>query len=614
MNIIKRKLHLSIHNRYKSKLRFRMWLSMVLITMAAILCAEFAVQIFLSKYFLDSSLKASALIVTNASSSISGTYDSELRRFVALTSRASLNVFLKRAAADDATHYIQLNNDLQNSLNDFSTLYPTVSAAVLVNNSGTFFYPIGFRLRSDSYNWFCNVRKNNNGKIIFLPMMQSPFRHLGSVIPISVPLYLSKDSSYTLLADKGKVSLYLYILLDASKIEKYLDLYADKDLQGTLYLADDSGRPVSLSDSADNWTIISSANYKKQLANAFTAGKQKILIDNYYFLTAPVKNSNLHVVYFLDRYNLTPQVQSITHFLILIAIIGILIITLLSLQISMYITKPLKLLMNSVEEIKDNTYTGLPFNPSDDEIGELGSSIDSMQQTIRQQMAQLQLDEREKYNAEVRLLAEQINPHFLYNTLENINMEIFSEHPESASAMIRNLGDYLRIGLSYGSDQITLASEISHVQSYVNIMNYRFHHQITMTYHAQDALMQSYIPKSIFQPMVENSIKHAFVNDGGQFFMLPPAIDISVCRTETEVLYTVTDNGSGFDCDALNALLLEQPENGSRHIGLRNIYRRLNIIYGQIAFTFSSIPYFKNSITIHIAGDKISSSPYILDK
>lgn len=122
-----------------------MWLSMVLITMAAILCAEFAVQIFLSKYFLDSSLKASALIVTNASSSISGTYDSELRRFVALTSRASLNVFLKRAAADDATHYIQLNNDLQNSLNDFSTLYPTVSAAVLVNNSGTFF----IRLVSD---------------------------------------------------------------------------------------------------------------------------------------------------------------------------------------------------------------------------------------------------------------------------------------------------------------------------------------------------------------------------------------------------------------------------------------------------------------------------------
>ena len=126
--------------------------------------------------------------------------------------------------------------------------------------------------------------------------------------------------------------------------------------------------------------------------------------------------------------------------------------------------------------------------------------------------------------------------------------------------------------------------------------------------------MQSYIPKSIFQPMVENSIKHAFVNDGGQFFMFPPAIDISVCRSETEVLYTVTDNGSGFDCDELNALLLEQPENGSRHIGLRNIYRRLNIIYGQISFTFSSIPYFKNSITIHIAGEKISSSPYILDK
>ena len=102
--------------------------------------------------------------------------------------------------------------------------------------------------------------------------------------------------------------------------------------------------------------------------------------------------------------------------------------------------------------IENQTYDSSQILTQSDELGQLSKSLDSMYQTIQQQIEQIKQERQAKYNAEIRLFSEQINPHFLYNTLEYINMEVYSNHNKNASMMIQNLADFMRIGLNFGGE------------------------------------------------------------------------------------------------------------------------------------------------------------------
>lgn len=137
-----------------------------------------------------------------------------------------------------------------------------------------------------------------------------------------------------------------------------------------------------------------------------------------------------------------------------------------------------------------------------DELGQLSSAMDSMYTTIRRQINEITAERQARDNAELRLIAAQINPHFLYNTLESINMEVYGGHNDNASAMIQNLGEFLRIGLSFGSQMISVSRELEHVQAYINIMNCRFGRRIIFSSTVDEGCMEREVLKIILQPLV----------------------------------------------------------------------------------------------------------------
>ncbi|MEG0369240.1 MAG: histidine kinase, partial [Hungatella sp.] len=236
-----------------------------------------------------------------------------------------------------------------------------------------------------------------------------------------------------------------------------------------------------------------------------------------------------------------------------------------------------------------------------DEIGHLNMAINSMYATITRQFESLKQSERAKYRSEIQLLSEQINPHFLYNTLECINMEVLSGHKEAASSMITSLGDFLRIGLSYGNDIIPLSKELTHVKAYIDIMNHRFSRKIELTYSIQPELDNLYILKSILQPLAENSIRHGFDTDEHPCdSIVMPEITMSVYQKESLICLEVSDNGCGIDIEKANASLTPPPsgEGQKQHVGLHNIYQRLTTYYGNVSITFETIPYYKNTVRI----------------
>ena len=224
-----------------------------------------------------------------------------------------------------------------------------------------------------------------------------------------------------------------------------------------------------------------------------------------------------------------------------------------------------------------------------------------MYTTIQEQMEKIKEDENIRYKTELKLLTEQINPHFLYNTLEEIQLEVKKGDNGTASDMIQYLAEYLRIGLSGGADVITVADELKHAFAYVRIMNQRFRKSILFTRIYDQSMGDRMILKTILQPLIENSIRHGFGIDGGGIAVASPSIEIRFhLEEEKKLIINVSDNGSGFDEEKVIKQM--KKESHTVHIGVGNVYKRLVAYYGaeNISVTARSIPYYRNTISIMI--------------
>lgn len=286
---------------------------------------------------------------------------------------------------------------------------------------------------------------------------------------------------------------------------------------------------------------------------------------------------------------------------LLIWLLGTLLATTVCWLLSDFLIRPLKRVTRIIGEINDNTYTQNVTFRYQDEIGLLGNQINTMYSTIQKQMKHIKLEEREKARLEIQMLSEQINPHFLYNTLERIHLTMLSGRSKNASDMLEGLGKYLRITLSIGKSSISLKDEITHVTQYMQLMGRCLESGFRYTLDIDESLFNELIPKIILQPLVENSLKYGFDNAPLSGASLMPMIAITAKRKEAFMHLIVSDNGKGFNPDQMQAITAGQKEGPRSHFGLYNIASRLYRSYGDTAhITFASIPYYENSVCICI--------------
>ncbi len=278
----------------------------------------------------------------------------------------------------------------------------------------------------------------------------------------------------------------------------------------------------------------------------------------------------------------------------------IIFVAVFSRMLRRYVTLPIGKLKAAVMKIENGNYSGKADFTGSDELGELRDAISRMAETIERQIGEIREEEEKQTKTEMRLLSEQLTPHFLYNTLECIQQEIQTGNSTASAEMTRALSLYLRTVLSYGSETISIKDEIRHDMSYIRIMNGRFRKDIIYQ-HTEDAEMQDeQILKMVLQPFIENSIKHGFGIGDVDTWVQQPEISTSFRYTDGRIRIEITDNGKGFDEDELIALMHGEAEGG--HIGIRNTYLRLLKFYGEenVAVNVSSIPYFQSSIIIEV--------------
>lgn len=289
------------------------------------------------------------------------------------------------------------------------------------------------------------------------------------------------------------------------------------------------------------------------------------------------------------------------YFFLFLLILILVVSSMISYLISSVMTKPLEQLFRTMALVGEGDFKQTPSYSKNNEIGDIIRSYNEMmrklQDVIRDNMkimeesANTKIRENEllsmKDRAELQMLQAQINPHFLYNTLEAINMLSLKIGNREISQMVIALAELFRYSVSGGPGKVPLAKELDQVQNYISIQQMRYREQFRYEMDVPESLLKFEVVKFILQPIIENSLKHGLsgFEEGGRIRL--------IARDEGEsISLTVQDNGIGMSAAKvakLNEDLKQGPAQTSKStaqqggIGLRNVYHRLQLFYREQA-------------------------------
>ncbi|RIX59767.1 sensor histidine kinase [Paenibacillus nanensis] len=249
-----------------------------------------------------------------------------------------------------------------------------------------------------------------------------------------------------------------------------------------------------------------------------------------------------------------------------------------SFYLSNHITKPIKRLMSNMLLVEKGKFENLPEVKSNDEIGLLANRFEQMSGELKILVERIYLEQQEKSEAEIKALQAQINPHFLYNTLNSVKWIASMQRSDKIVQMTEALISLLRYSTSNDSKLVPIREELEQITHYITIQKVRYFNKIDVVYDIDESLLEHHILKLSVQPIVENAIFHGIADMDGE-----GVIRISVYGREKDAIcIEVSDNGEGMNEEAAGRLQEQLSGNGSRSggIGVRNVHYRIKKVFG----------------------------------
>ncbi len=265
-------------------------------------------------------------------------------------------------------------------------------------------------------------------------------------------------------------------------------------------------------------------------------------------------------------------------FLVFVLAAFLLVLILINTFISSRITIPIQKLEKSVNAIEAGELDTEVYMGGSYEIRHLGRSIGDMAKRIKELMEDIVAEHESKRRNEFDILQSQINPHFLYNTLDIIVWMIENEQKQEAVKVVTALARFFRISLSKGRSIITVKDELEHVRNYLMIQQMRFKNKFVFQIEAKEDVLNLVSLKLMLQPLVENAIYH-----GMEFMDGDGEICVEVYREAQELRFLVRDNGLGMTEKQVEALLGEEHHVSSKRgsgIGVKNVMERIKLYFG----------------------------------
>lgn len=283
---------------------------------------------------------------------------------------------------------------------------------------------------------------------------------------------------------------------------------------------------------------------------------------------------------------------------VLLVALTVLAVVILNQMVSARISKPLRRLNDSVKEWEAGNMNPDIYIGGSMEVEHLGKTLRSTVAQIRQLMDDIVVEQEEKRKSELDALQSQINPHFLYNTLDSIVWMITGERYDDAVFMITQLASLFRISLSKGKTVIKIEDEVKHARNYMNIQKIRYKNSFEVDFQIEEDILDGCIVKLVLQPLLENAIYY-----GMEFMDGEGEIHVRGYRKDKDVYLEVEDNGLGMPEEEAAELLngKERPHNHGSGVGLVNVHSRLKLRFGEAyGLVIHSCPDEGMMVQIHI--------------
>lgn len=368
----------------------------------------------------------------------------------------------------------------------------------------------------------------------------------------------------------------MQISLKTSEIDSLI-LNSKITNSGVVCVTDLYGNTVSVSGEAE-YSHLKSIGFKPEDISKEDGMTSKIIGGRHYYCrNKTILQNGWLLTALIPESEILSQSKEITVIFVLITAAAVFIIFFVSYFVSGWYIKMLSRLSHNIHKVKDGILDVDFHYNNQDEISDIYNSFSEMTEELKKYIKKQYESGIAVKSAELRALQAQINPHFLYNTLDLINWTAFDYDAPEISELAQSLALFYKISLNKGKQVISIEEEIAHVCAYVKIENYHFDNAIHLHTEVPDELKQAACLNIILQPIVENSIMHGIAKNTA---VESCNINISVEKVAEDLVLTVQDDGTGMTEAQIRAVLTEDDPNSYHGYGVRNINTRLKLSFG----------------------------------
>jgi two-component system sensor histidine kinase YesM len=319
------------------------------------------------------------------------------------------------------------------------------------------------------------------------------------------------------------------------------------------------------------------------------------------------KYSNWKIVGIMPISEISRDIGTLRIISIIMLIINSLFISLGALYVTKLVTKPLIKMQHYMGKAQQGDFTTMPIDiDREDEIVQLKRGFNTMIIEIEELINKVKKEQKIIRKNELSLIRAQVNPHFLYNTLDAISALSLLKDNESAFKITQSLGEFYRISLSSGKEIIRLEEEINCIKNYLIILDIRYKGKFSVSYEIDEEIYDMEILKLILQPFVENAIHHGLRNKHGQ-----GTIEIKAHKKQGMLFFIVKDDGIGMTSDKIKEILSRKSQANKNGFGIYSSVQRISIFYNiENPLSITSVINEGTEVTIKIPITKEETNGY----
>jgi len=483
-------------------------------------------------------------------------------------------------------YYYYLSRIKEFALEPIMIRHPEVSALYVVGQDG----------RVVSANAGASIDFTNDYVQQYIVKLFETMPDNGQLLLLNNSIISSKQSQTITLARKirGLRSMdYKGILAMEVRSEDLSSLWEGIELgpKGYFIIEDREGKVVYHTDSKKIGTQQLELHQKELPVNRTKSYIYDVKGEERFVIGRHSSYTNWNFLLSIPMDDLRAPILGIRSDMIWIGLATLFIALLIAYRFSQSITRPIQKLRKGMKQTEKGDWTTIPLEGRKDEIDELVISYNSMVHRLSDLLEQIYVAENtkreaelERQKAELQALQLQINPHFLYNTLETIVCFPAVQDSDEVSEIVKNMAYMLRYAVQTSLEEITVANELKHVLSYMTILKHRYGREFEIEVEIPPNYLLEKMVRLTMQPLIENVFQHAF-SDGIED---KHRILIAAAVTEHEFIISVQDNGRGMSDEKLAELRsrletkrLTEVKDGKGGIGVHNVHRRIQLVFGE---------------------------------